>query len=326
MRSTPPTWLSRLPSQDGFVQISPPRPFAHEESAYDAQYASDPGNLTVGHGVCSLVQRFEGDTKHPALEVGCGTGLVSLGLLQRSPFPLTILTDPSPAFLRITRRKIADAGVDDRRAVYALLMGEELDRLPERALSLIVLRSTLHHIVDVDRFLAHAARALVPGGLLIMQEPCMEGYVLMGAMVQFLPTLARQANRPLTAEQERLVDHFKETMVFYARRDVDKSHAEDKHLFRVDELMTSVARSGGRMTFLANTTLEQYAPDASAEATPHRFAKFLREYVEFCMSWPADLLARFDELLTPYCDTIEQASAGGSGPYLHGVMVARKLA
>ena len=64
------------------------------------------------------------------------------------------------------------AGVDENGLCYALLMAEDVDRLPAESLSLIVMRSTLHHVLDVDRFIRHAARALRTGGVLSFEEPC----------------------------------------------------------------------------------------------------------------------------------------------------------
>ncbi|MFN0130985.1 MAG: class I SAM-dependent methyltransferase [Phycisphaerales bacterium] len=317
-------WLRSLPQEGGFACISSARAFAHDEAAYDRQYANDPANFAVGRGLLRLLDRRGAPTDKPAVEIGCGTGLVSLGLAEKSPYPLTLLTDPSPAFLRITQRKVSSQGIDQARVAYGVLMGEEIDRLPAGGFSLVVLRSTLHHVLDVDGFIRDAGRALAPGGILTFQEPCMEGYVLMGAVAQFLTPLAAAAGRPLSAVQSAKVDEFARTMAFYSRRDVDKTQAEDKHLFRVDELMCSARRSGMELEFLANVEYNQWAEDESRTPTPVGFTLFFRNYAKYCMSWDETLMARFDELLTPYCRIVEESSGGGSGPYLHGVFVARK--
>jgi ubiquinone/menaquinone biosynthesis C-methylase UbiE len=318
-----PPWLSSLPSEEGFFHISQPRRFAHDEAQYDAQYDNDPGNRSVGRGLVQLLKDSSADVSSPALEVGCGTGLVSLGLAEHSPYPLTIFTDPSPAFLRITQGKIRKHSLPEDRLAYAVMMGEEIDRVRERALSLVVLRSTLHHVLHVDRFIADAARTLVPGGILTFQEPCMEGYILMGAMVQFLPRVAEAAGQKLSPEQLRSVALFADTMKYYARRDVDKTKAEDKHLFRVDELMKIGDSCGLSTEFHANTAYESYQEPGSRPA-PDAFLPFFRNYAKYCMSWDETLMRLFDQHLLPYCALVEEASAGGSGPYLHGVFVCRK--
>jgi ubiquinone/menaquinone biosynthesis C-methylase UbiE len=276
--------------------------------------------LQVGRGLIALLNGA--DRSGPALEVGCGTGLLSLGLAAESPYPWTILTDPSPAFLKITRDKLATSKVDQARVTYAVMLGEEIDRIPEASLSLIVLRSTLHHILDVDAFIRNSARALKPGGVLTFEEPCLEGYVLMGGMMQFLPAAARARGNPLTPEQEKTVDWFVRTMSFYARRDLDKTKAEDKHLFRVDELMRTGATCGLEVEFKPNRTYEKFAGDEVSEAS--NFRTFFRDYARYCMSWDESLMRVFDEVMTPYCNFVEEASKGASGPYLHGVFVCKK--
>lgn len=316
-----PPWLSSLPAEDGFIHISRPRRFAHDETQYDAQYDSDPDNRSVGRGLVALLKDSGADVSAPALEVGCGTGLVSLGLAEASPYPLTIFTDPSPAFLKITQNKVRKHGLSEDRLAYAVLMGEEIDRLPEGQLSLIVLRSTLHHVLHVEKFITDAARALRPGGVLTFQEPCMEGYILMGGFVQFLPRLAEAAGEKLTPEQQKKVELFANSMKYYARRDLDKTKAEDKHLFRVDELMSVGNACGLTVEFHPNTAYEAFQTPG---AKPEAFAPFFRGYAKYCMSWDEGLMRHFDQHLLPYCRYVEEASSGGSGPYLHGVFVCRK--
>jgi SAM-dependent methyltransferase len=318
-----PDWLATAPSEQGFVHLSEPRRYAHDESGYDAYYDSDPANLRVGKGLVNLLATRSSDTSGVALEIGCGTGLVSLGLAQASPYPVTVFSDPSPAFLNITRSKIRKHGIDESGVVYAVLMGEEIGRIPPGALSLVVLRSTLHHVLDVEGFIAAAASALRPGGVLTFQEPCMEGYVLMGAMAQFLPELARAGGEELSADQRQKVELFSSSMAFYARRDVDKTQAEDKHLFRVDEIMSIAARHGLATEFLPNTVYEAFE-DPARTHPPDAFGPFFRGYAKFCMAWDDELMALFDRYLAPKCRYVEEASRGGSGPYLHGVFICTR--
>lgn len=320
-----PQWLSRLPAEDGFPQISTPRRYAHDETNYDAYYSNDPANLTVGRGVVQACREAGGSFDGPALEIGCGTGLVSLGLAEQNAYPLTVITDPSPEFLRITQKKVRAHSISEDRLCFAVLMGEEIGRVPAREFSLVALRSTLHHILDVDKFITDAARALRPGGILTFQEPCMEGYILMGALVQTLPGLARAAGRPLNPGQESTVRAFAQTMAYYSRRDVDKTNAEDKHLFRVDELMKSAADAGVTLRFFPNLTYDRWALPPRERGGPERFSDFFRAYAKYCMAWTDDLIALYDHFLAPQAAYVDEASGGGSGPYMHGVFVGKKF-
>ena len=318
-------WLRTRSQADGFVCISEPRNFLHDENQYDAQYANVAANLGAGRGVVTVLREAGADFSGPALEIGCGTGVASTGLVAEQAFPLILLTDPSPAFLRIARSKIAQQNLDASRVCYGLLNAEEIGLLPTGLFSLVLLRSTLHHVLEVKKFIRDAALCLVPGGVLLFQEPCQEGYVLMGALVQFLPLAAERAGSPLTREQQERVEQFVSAMSYYARRDLDKSESEDKHLFRVDELMQCGAANGLSVDFHPNMTFDHYASPPAQRPAAHRFRPFLFDYAKYCMSWDEELVRLLEKYIGPFCDFVEGLKGAGSAPYLHGVFVCRKI-
>ena len=317
-------WLNSLPKAETFPLISTPRYFAHDESQYDAQYQCDPANLQVGRGLLTLLKECGADCASPAVEIGCGTGLLSLGLAADNPYPHVLITDPSPSFLKITQKKLRVQGLDEARVAFAVLTGEEIDRLPADSFSLVALRSTLHHILDVEEFIRRSARVLRPGGVLAFQEPSLDGYLLMGAVLQFLPLLLKAAKQKLSKAHHSKIEEFVHAMSFYARRDLDKSQAEDKHLFRVDEVMRLGASCGLSVEFRPNVGFEAFSFPPQSRPKPEGFTSFLRSYARYCMSWEPPLIQMLDEHLVPFCQYVEQASGGGSGPYLHGVFVCRK--
>ena len=318
------TWPYAFPISDGVALISDPRAFAHDEGAYDAQYANDADRPEVGRGAAALARDMGGDLDGPALEVGAGTGLLSVGLVAGGVYPSVVLTDPSPRFVEITRRKIARARLDGPAVRYAVLRAEDLGRLPAGALSLVVLRSVLHHVLDVERFVAEAARSLRPGGILTFQEPCAEGNVLMGALAPFVPMVLEQEGRPLSPRHQAQLQLFIDTMRFYARRDVDKAAAEDKHLFRPDELMQLGRRFGLEVEFLPNTVFEDCVHGVPPRRRPASFVTFFRDYLRYCMSFDTELVDAFAECFAPHCAMVEELSQTGDGPAMHGVFVCRR--
>jgi SAM-dependent methyltransferase len=324
MPKTLDPWLSALPTTGGYPRISEPRRFQHEEGDYDAFYGNDPVDLECGRGAVELAMHHGVDMDGPALEIGCGTGRLSLGLVAEGAFPALLLTDPSPVFLQITTEKLLAANIDVSSTRYALLAAEDISLLPREMFSFIVLRSALHHVLCVDRFLEDAARALRPGGAIVFQEPCQEGYVLMGSMAQFLAPLCAAAGVSLAAADRDRVAAFMETMKFYARRDVDKAEAEDKHAFRVDELMTWARQAGLELTFTPNMTFEHVAHTLHGHSRPHGFRVFFRDYLKYCMGFEEPLLQLFDAHLGPYCDWIDSLCDAGAPPYMHGLFVARR--
>ena len=278
-----------------------------------------PQPLNSGKGVLKLVQMEGADTGGPLMEIGCGTGHFSLGLAASGGFSQVLLTDPSPVFLGITRKKLEASGIPLDRVRFAVFTGEELERVPAGMFSCIALRSTLHHVLDIDAFLTKRARALCPNGSLVFQEPFAEGFVLMAAIAQFLPQAAAAAGTPLNDAQRKTLQLFLDTMVFYVRRDVDKSAGEDKHVFRADELLTMCQQKGMPAKFFGNVNTEQFAGDApDLRTTP--FGRWFYEYTRYCMSWDESMMQLFQRHLAPACELIEKATAGTSGPHFSGIV------
>ncbi|MFI2487342.1 class I SAM-dependent methyltransferase [Promicromonospora kroppenstedtii] len=130
-------WL--LPLYDTFTRLSRVRPL-HDRAAALADVA--PGESV--------------------LDLGCGTGNLSLAVLRAQPAARVTGLDPDAAALRIAARKAA------RRRVPLTLVQGFADRLPveDGSLDHVVSALALHHVPDEARvrFGAEALRALRPGG------------------------------------------------------------------------------------------------------------------------------------------------------------------
>lgn len=320
-----PKWLHTFPKKDDVILISQPRRFAHDETQYDEQYKSEPIDLKTGIGLTNLLRKRGADFTMPALEIGAGSGKLSLGLVKENVYPFVILSDPSPAFLNIILHKLKQIDVDISSVGLAVLKGEEIDHLPEKKLSMIALRSTLHHILDVSKFIADSASALVPGGFLALQEPCWEGYVLMGTMAQFIPIILEKNNAKLSEHHRRQVKTFIDTMRFYARRDLDKAESEDKHLFRVDEIMSMGGAAGFTVEFLPNMTFEHYFDTNTSSDHAFSFHHFFQDYLKYCMNFDEELIQLFEQHFKQYNQLLEEISADNNAPYCHGIFLCRKL-
>ena len=324
-------FLNTFPEKDGIICFSDERLFQHDEGDYDAQYNSSTPSNDLGVGVLKLLRFSDCQFGKPAIEIGCGTGIVSKGLLSRKRFDLVIVSDPSPKFVNISRRKLVDIPDLDQRARFAIFLAEDLEKLPLSSLSAIVMRSVLHHILDIDKFLKDAAQALTSGGCLVVEEPCLEGYVLMGAIAQFIPVVMSNLNQDLSEEQVQQVQLFVDTMKFYADRTVDKSTCEDKHIFRVDELMAKATENNMSLSFYPNVSLASFKPIKSKDDLlelknlPFSFSKFFISYVKYCMQFEQGLVDKITNHLMPYLSTLDEIAAKGSSPYTTGVFVFKKL-
>ena len=100
-----------------------------------------------------------------ALEVGCGTGLLSFALHQDLGWVLA--TDPSPGMIGVLEEKIQATGIGN---IAALRLDLAADPLPEGPFHLVFLQMALHHIPDVDGFFRTARGLLHPGGWLCVAD------------------------------------------------------------------------------------------------------------------------------------------------------------
>jgi ubiquinone/menaquinone biosynthesis C-methylase UbiE len=319
-------WLATKPTTAGFIQISQERSYAFEETDYDHQYNTLDDYPPEGIGLCRVLQRHMVDLGGPALEVGCGTGKLTSGMALECPWPYMIATDPSPAFLRITSKRLASLGRPADKLRYAILRGDDLNLLPAESVSLVSLRSTLHHILDVDAFIDNCERCLRPGGALAMgAEPCVEGYVLMGAMAQFIPAVLANAGITLTQRQQEQLQTFVFTMNFYCRQDIDKTQAEDKHLFHPHELALLCARHGLEFHFYPNVSFDGFANGEQPSPPENYFSEFFLSYLRYCMSFDPEFVVLIGQHIRPYMAYVESCYAGrGNSPYITGVFLAQK--
>lgn len=337
-------WLAGQRTQDGVLLLGDARPFFHDESAYTAHHGEDPAPFDAGQGLAALLRATGADMSAPALEIGCGFGYLSLGLAVDNPFPLLLLTDTSPGFLRILGDRLEAHGVSwqaDGNGHAAprmgspdmpgpgavrlgILSGDAMQEIPDASLSCIAMRATLHHVADVDAFLAQAARVLRPGGHLVFEEPCREALLLMGVLVAQMPELAAARGVEVTPRQVELVDLFRRMVEFYCRQDIDKSTAEDKHLFHPVEIAARCRAHGFDTSVYANTTLASLKYlHGESPLPPTFFHDTTRAYIGEVCRMP-ELVPLFDATIAASCAYIDACSRGGRGPHYISVFDARK--
>ncbi|MFB6107687.1 MAG: class I SAM-dependent methyltransferase [Haloplanus sp.] len=137
------------------------RPITH---VYDAAYAGVP-NWDIGRPQRAFVRLAEtGLVRGPVLDVGCGTGELSLYLARRGLDVLGI--DISPLAVEQAREKARQRGVDARFLVWDAL---DLPRLAAAGLSVrTVVDSAMMHLFgdrERDQFVAGLGRVVRSGGL-----------------------------------------------------------------------------------------------------------------------------------------------------------------
>lgn len=104
-----------------------------------------------------------------ALDIGSGTGDLTIGLLRASdPTGTVVALDLAPRMLAIAGRRIRLAGLE-RRA--ALVVGNaEAIPLPDASVDRIISGFTLRNVGDLPRALGEMRRVLRPGGRVALLE------------------------------------------------------------------------------------------------------------------------------------------------------------
>ena len=97
------------------------------------------------------------------LELGCGTGNLSLLLARSFPAASLTLVDGSPDMIALTRSRISDAGFSANEPTYVAAQFEELT-LPESSFDLVVSSISLHHVADKARLYRRIRTLLRAGG------------------------------------------------------------------------------------------------------------------------------------------------------------------
>jgi len=108
------------------------------------------------------------DGARDVLELGCGTGALTLRLARRYPGAALRAVDAAPEMLDLAQRRLAAAGVEDGVTLEAALF-ESLP-LPVHGYDVVTSNMSLHHIAYKMPFYAKLRVALRPGGLLVFGD------------------------------------------------------------------------------------------------------------------------------------------------------------
>jgi ubiquinone/menaquinone biosynthesis C-methylase UbiE len=322
-----PIDLSAHPSDGNIHLISPAQHFEGGEEAYDAHIggAHNPDLLRPGRGAWQLITRHAGRDVTNWLELGAGGGTCTLGLVNATPGLQALVTDTSPQFLRIIQRKLSAAGLAADNISYATLACEHLERLPAESFDAIVIASALHHVWDWRAALAAAARVLRPGGVLVLQEPCREGNLMMGMLLDFVLSPLWPESIKLDAEDIERIRRCRDSIYYLADTSIPKI-GEDKHSFLPNELMEAASDAAFSRSFFYSNFHFQDLADADPSYRRGRLSllRYLDSFLEHHHCVSPDGMAKLRESLFPIFDRLDHVFAVGDGAALLGCLVCCK--
>lgn len=179
-----------------------------------------------------------------ALEVGCGTGVMTRGY-QHHGIARSILASD------ISREMLVQAlGADRSESTLYFVMDAHDVPFRDGAFDVVLGGAILHHLTGVESCLREFSRVLRDGGVAVFQEPFYYGNQFLVFMVRaVLERLASEHpdEREAMDELSRTVDSYAGNIAMRHRdraRPERLAHLDDKHLFIKDELSALARRAG----------------------------------------------------------------------------------
>jgi len=114
------------------------------------------------------VQLLEPSGANSYLDLGCGTGDISLEILRQAPESDVVGVDPAEKMLRIAQTRISKANMHNR---VNLVVGDALSlEFGDNSFAGIASAFCIRNITDRRKALAEMNRTLSPGGRLVLLE------------------------------------------------------------------------------------------------------------------------------------------------------------
>ncbi|MGH8983607.1 MAG: methyltransferase domain-containing protein [Acidimicrobiia bacterium] len=215
-----------------------------EEIDYDAVHGINERMIgNIGAQWRQIIEQLELEPEH-ALEIGAGTGALTLGLLGEKAVERLTATDISHKFLRMLA---ARAGADPTPVSLVACDANE-PHFRSSTFDLVVGNSILHHLLDYDETLRQCHAVLKPGGAAVFFEPVLEGKttvtLLLALVLRFEEITNGDRLSPADREQIRkqIRHQMKSKLVPLDRQSL--AQLEDKYIFEIDQLTKEGSEAG----------------------------------------------------------------------------------
>ncbi len=179
-----------------------------------------------------------------ALEIGAGTGALTLGLLEEKAVRRLTATDVSHKFLRM----IALRAEACTMPISLVACDANEPHFRANAFDLVLGRSILHHLLDYDATLRQCYAMLKPGGVALFFEPVIEGKAVLTLLMALLVRCDENSPEPRLSATDRqrvrgIIRHQMKAKLYPQDRE-SLARLEDKYIFEVESLK-NVGREAG---------------------------------------------------------------------------------
>jgi 2-polyprenyl-3-methyl-5-hydroxy-6-metoxy-1,4-benzoquinol methylase len=180
------------------------------------------------------------------LEIGCGTGLYSRGILAQAAVSDVILTDVSLDMLRICRNNLHRNGLLSRVPVTFASYSTMEQCFRPGSFDTAIGMQVLHHLPDVPRFLTELLGLLKPGARAFFAEPSLPFQRAVASALADLIAASLLAGQPLSADLQELQNWIAQQRLAILHQGDEEFllELEDKHMFVGSEFEQNALRLG----------------------------------------------------------------------------------
>lgn len=236
------------------------------------------------------------------LEIGSGTGNLTIGLARFGPFAEIHCSDISLRFMQALDKKLTPS---DRAKIRKYLLDANVFPFRDQTFDAVVGSSILHHLINFENTLAEAHRVLRPGGVAVFGEPMMETRALVYLAAEQILAVDDMLPEPrLNKITRNVLKSVAGTGALKMRnllnRDAETQAKEDKFVFPENHMRETARRLG-----YSDYKVVQYAPVEDAAEIVRRE---LRRIVGPTHA-DLDAVLSFDAVIAPF-KSAYQASLG----------------
>lgn len=205
------------------------------------------------------------------LEIGSGTGALTIGMAQSGDFKNVTATDVSLKFLMGVKHQLQHLS----NIEYVVCDGNN-PPFASSQFDIVLGRSILHHLIDYKTTLVQCKSILKDGGLAIFFEPVLQGKAIIALMIDLMVKMDQSFKLKVFTKEEtkklmHLVRH--QTKSAWLPFSIERfSRMEDKYIFHVEEMKALGQELGfGSVEFVNNSK----TPDASYKSYLHAHLKII---------------------------------------------------